>query len=141
MSDVFYLSIYHCTSAHHQYSTCLITCAQSLYSIINFQLTLSAFITNSPAQIEMITSPSALKTLKQVRTMKQLFGLPYLPVIFQKFHQIKSIAITYSFELLLSSFIPPPECRLSIFQVSVALFAEIRHSGLNGTLNKGHLHK
>lgn len=102
MSDVFYLSIYHCTSAHHQYSTCLITCAQSLYSIINFQLTLSAFITNSPAQIEMITSPSALKTLKQVRTMKQLFGLPYLPVIFQKFHQIKSIAITYSFDLLLS---------------------------------------
>lgn len=65
-----YLSIYHCTSAHHQYSTCLITCAQSLYSIINFQLTLSAFITNSPVQIEMITSPSALKTLKQVRTMK-----------------------------------------------------------------------
>ena len=68
MSDVFYLSIYHGTSAHHQYSTCLITCAQSLYSIINFQLTLSAFITNSPVQIEMITSPSALKTLKQVRT-------------------------------------------------------------------------
>ena len=28
--------------------------------------------------------------------------LPYLPVIFQKFHQIKSIAITYSFDLLLS---------------------------------------
>lgn len=101
MSDVFYLSIYHCTSAHHQYSTCLITCAQSLYSIINFQLTLSAFITNSPVQIEMITSPSALKTLKQVRTMKQLFGLPYLPVIFQKFHQIKSIAITYSFEFVI----------------------------------------
>ena len=64
----------------------------------------------------------------------------YLPVSSYKFHQIKCIAITYSFELLFPSFISPPECRLSIF-FSVTLFAENRHSGLNGTLNKGHLHE